>query len=147
MQRWMKRSIDPGTIVRKVEIGGGSDARIAAIRVAWFWPLNAGLPVVISYRMVPSAKISLRESASLPSNCSGAMYWKVPRIIPSWVRRVDSAVRSSSEASAREERFSNRASPKSSSLAPDFVSMTFPGFRSRCTMPLPCAVPKASAIS
>ena len=31
------------------------------------------------------------------------------------------------------------ASPKSSSLAPDFVSMTLPGFRSRCTTPLRCA--------
>ncbi len=29
--------------------------------------------------------MSLRASASLPSSCSGAMYWKVPRIVPSAV--------------------------------------------------------------
>jgi hypothetical protein len=32
------------------------------------------------------------------------------------------------------------ASPKSISFAPDFVSMMFPGFRSRCTIPCRCAI-------
>ena len=36
------------------------------------------------------------------------------------------------------------ARPKSSSLAPDFVSITLAGFRSRCTMPERCAVSSAS---
>src|SRR6266404_1785005 len=37
------------------------------------------------------------------------------------------------------------ASPKSSSFAPLGVSMMLPGFRSRCTTPLPCALSSASA--
>ena len=32
--------------------------------------------------------MSVRASASLPSSCSGAMYWKVPRIVPSCVTTV-----------------------------------------------------------
>ena len=32
--------------------------------------------------------MSVRPSASLPSSCSGAMYWNVPRIVPSWVRSL-----------------------------------------------------------
>ena len=39
------------------------------------------------------------------------------------------------------------ARPKSSSLAPLFVSMMLPGFRSRWTMPWRCALSSASAIS
>ena len=38
------------------------------------------------------------------------------------------------------------ARPKSSSLAPAFVSITFAGFRSRCTMPAPWAHSRPSAI-
>jgi hypothetical protein len=38
------------------------------------------------------------------------------------------------------------ASPKSKSLAPDAVSMTFPGFRSRCTIPARWARSNASQI-
>ena len=41
----------------------------------------------------------------------------------------------------------NRASPKSSSFTPDFVSMTLPGLRSRCTIPAACAADSASRIS
>ena len=39
-----------------------------------------------------------------------------------------------------------RARPKSISLAPDFVSITLPGLRSRCTTPARCARSSASAI-
>ena len=39
------------------------------------------------------------------------------------------------------------ARPKSSSFAPDFVSTTLPGFRSRWTMPARCAVSSADATS
>src|ERR1039457_6666053 len=38
------------------------------------------------------------------------------------------------------------AKPKSSSFAPDFVSMILPGFRSRCTIPAACAAASALAI-
>ncbi len=89
--------------------------------------------------------MSARASASSPSSCSGAMYWKVPSTAPasvsgglasvgaleSWggapgaspVGAFDS-VRSCSARPLL-------ARPKSSSLAPDLVSMTLPGFRSR----------------
>src|ERR1035438_1720675 len=39
------------------------------------------------------------------------------------------------------------AKPKSISFGPFFVSMMFPGLRSRCTMPRLCALSSASAIS
>jgi hypothetical protein len=39
------------------------------------------------------------------------------------------------------------ARPKSNSFAPAFVSITFAGFRSRCTIPCRCALSSASAIS
>ena len=38
------------------------------------------------------------------------------------------------------------ARPKSRSFTPDFVSITLPGFRSRCTIPCRCALSSASAI-
>src|SRR5258708_4123914 len=57
-----------------LEIGGGSAARIAAIVEAVVLPSNARWPVTISYNTAPSAKMSLRASASLPSTCSGDMY-------------------------------------------------------------------------
>ena len=59
--------------------------RIDAIKLAWLEPSNAFCPVAISNISVPSAKMSVRASASLPSSCSGAMYWKVPRSVPSAV--------------------------------------------------------------
>ncbi len=37
------------------------------------------------------------------------------------------------------------ARPKSINFAPPAVSMMFPGFRSRCTIPLRCATASASA--
>lgn len=55
-------------------IGGGSVVRMAAIRLARLFPENAGFPVIISWINSPKAKISVRASASFPSNCSGAMY-------------------------------------------------------------------------
>jgi hypothetical protein len=39
------------------------------------------------------------------------------------------------------------AGPKSRSLTPDFVSITLPGFVSRCTIPCRWALSGASAIS
>src|ERR1700686_1678165 len=38
-------------------------------------PSDARRPAAISYRTAPSAKMSLLASASLPSICSGDMYW------------------------------------------------------------------------
>ena len=56
---------------------------MAATRLACDLAVNACLPVAISYSNAPRAKMSLRASASLPSNCSGDMYWKVPTKVPS----------------------------------------------------------------
>ena len=61
---------------------------MAAIRLAWLLPAKALRPVAISYNTAPNAKISERASASLPSNCSGAMYWSVPSSVPSEVSGV-----------------------------------------------------------
>ena len=98
--------------------------------------------------------MSLRASASLPSSCSGAMYWNVPTIIPApvsgvarvgvWLSSTDGPGELPAAAAFGPM---TRASPKSSSLAPDLVSMTFEGLRSRCTIPCRWALSSASAIS
>ena len=54
--------------------GRGSVAMIADITADGDSPRNARLPVTNSYSTHPSAKMSVRESASRPSICSGAMY-------------------------------------------------------------------------
>ena len=93
--------------------------------------------------------MSLRPSTSRPSSCSGDMYWNVPRIVPSCVSGARPACVGTevSPSPFPEGEGIALASPKSSSLTPDFVSMTLPGFRSRCTIPCRCARSSASAIS
>ncbi len=81
--------------------------------------------------------MSERVSASLPPSCSGDMYGKVPIRVPSfvsgllavgrlwwdaWPSRISPKDRCGCMAFAR---------PKSSSFAPDSVSMILPGLRSR----------------
>ena len=127
------------------EIEGGSVVRIAAIRLARLLALKAGLPVTISCSSSPKAKMSVRASASFPSNCSGAMYWKVPTMVPSPVS-LDCSIVISVRAAARGAGPICLAKPKSMSLAPFFVSMTLAGFRSRCVIPNLCALARASAI-
>ena len=134
MHCWISRSSAGGASGWIVEIGGGTRSKIAAITLAWLFPSNARLPVAISKRVAPNAKMSLRASASSPSSTSGAMYWKVPTIVPSVVSgRLIVGDRESSE------RFEaspvTRASPKSRSLAPALVSMMFAGLRSRWMSP------------
>ncbi len=58
------------------------------------------------------------------------MYWNVPTIVPSTVNFNWSAVISVS-AAAKGAGPNSFAKPKSISLAPVFVSMTFDGLRSR----------------
>ncbi len=72
--------------------------------------------------------------ASTPASCSDDMYWYVPSTVPAAVKGFAS-VASSSGPAASEASALDRASPKSSSFAPVFVSITFPGLRSRCTIP------------
>ncbi len=55
---------------------------MAEITLAWVSPSNALLLVAISYTTAPKAKISVRASTSLPSNCSGAIYCIVPMMVP-----------------------------------------------------------------
>ncbi len=68
------RSRAIGDIGCSEAIDGGSDDMIAVISEACVAAENAFFPVAISYRTAPSAKMSVRASASLPSSCSGAMY-------------------------------------------------------------------------
>ncbi len=88
--------------------------------------------------------MSVRASASCPSSCSGAMYWKVPSTVPAVVSGFTS-VGSSVEPEAPPRPAPVRARPKSRSFAPVFVSTTFPGLRSRWTMPCLCATSSAEA--
>jgi len=110
---------------------------IAAKTLMRLFPVKAGLPVIISYSTQPRLNTSLRLSADVPSSTSGAMYWKVPMIEPSDVIGVSRAGPGEGsvvfEAIASTASMMGFANPKSINLAPFFVSMTLPGFRSRCT--------------
>lgn len=53
------------------EIGSGSRARTAAMRLACVLPENAFCPVSISWRTTPRAKMSVRASAAFPSSLLG----------------------------------------------------------------------------
>jgi len=125
---------------------------IAATSDAGLAPTNARRPVAISYSTQPTAHRSLLASASRPSSCSGARYCGVPTIVPCAVKGVpsvgDSRIGSPVPlpTPAGPVIPVTRASPKSISLAPDFVSMTLPGLRSRCTIPARWARSSASAI-
>ena len=66
-----------------------------------------------------AANMSVRASASFPSNCSGVIGWKVPTIIPSPVSFCSIVI--SVRAIAKGLRPVCLASPKSMSLAPAFV--------------------------
>ena len=136
-------------------IGSGSFSRIDDATEIWLLPSNARFPVAISYSTAPSAKMSLRASASFPSICSGDMYWIVPTMLPAVVNglaglspvRVAAAVNEGAAPEAGAAMPKGLAKPKSISFAPDLVSMMFAGFKSRCTMPARCANSKASATS
>ena len=78
--------------------------------------------------------MSLRASASLPSSCSGAMYWNVPTIAPSAVSGAATVGGDRGRRAATRPAAPSRARPKSSSFAPARVSMTLPGLRSRWTI-------------
>jgi hypothetical protein len=113
-------------------MGAGSRSRIAAITLVVLFPSNARFPVAISYSTAPKAKMSLLASASLPSICSGDMYWNVPTIMPScvsgWLATGLVRVRPEAGAPGSEPAL---ASPKSISFAPVLVSITLLGFKSR----------------
>ena len=86
--------------------------------------------------------MSVRGSIARPSICSGAMYGKVPVMVPVVVIGSDTAAVGESFAGTSE----CRASPKSSNRTPVSVSMTFPGLRSRWTIPARWAATRALAI-
>ena len=73
--------------------------------------------------------MSLRPSSSLPSICSGDMYWNVPTMVPSAVTGVVCVAAAVSVAPVA--RATGFAKPKSRSFAPVWVSMMLPGFKSR----------------
>ena len=123
---------------------------MAPMRLAWVLPMKGFLPEAISYSIAPRAKMSLRASASLPSICSGDMYWNVPRIVPSTVSGALAGVsvrrREKSAPLTSASGVKCLARPKSRSLTPDAVSMMLPGLRSRWITPLLWALSRASAI-
>ena len=82
MQVLTTRSRAGGDMGCTAEMGCGSEARMAATMLAWLLPVKARLPEAISYNTAPKEKMSERASASLPSNCSGDMYWNVPSTVP-----------------------------------------------------------------
>src|SRR6202162_4968866 len=93
-QRWsgclarhfrMVRSSSGGVSGFNTVTASGSLSHIALATLNWLLPSNARLPVTISYRTAPQAKMSERASASLPSICSGDMYWMVPTTLPAVV--------------------------------------------------------------
>ena len=79
---WTSRSNAAGAAGCSEDTAGGSVVMIAEAIAAGLSPANARRPVAISNRVAPNAKRSLRASAGRPSNCSGAMYWMVPRMLP-----------------------------------------------------------------
>src|ERR1700724_1136586 len=138
------RSTAPGVSGFTALTGSGSFSRIALATLNWLFPSNAFFPVNISYSTAPNEKMSLRPSTSFPSICSGDMYCIVPTIIPSCVTgELGIAAVTVTPLTGPATGFAN---PKSSSFAPVVVSITFPGFRSRCTTPLRCALSNPSAI-
>ena len=98
-------------------------------------PRRPCAPVSISNSMQPNANRSVRASASMPSICSGAMYQNVPRMLPAAVIAAGGVVGTIDRPLTATTGTLVFARPKSSSLAPDFVSITLPGLRSRWTMP------------
>ncbi len=119
---------------------------IAEITLTWVVYPNALLRVAISYTTALKAKMSVRASTSVPSNCSGAMYCNVPTIAPSAVNGSFAVRSSESDTFAGVASCFSFAKPKSSSFVPDLVSMTLPGLRSRCVTPFLCALSSASEI-
>ena len=118
---------------------------IAAIVSGALARANARLPETISYRIDPNANWSERKSSASPRACSGDMYPTVPSTTPTSVpaEAVGDCV-SSPLSPVGAVSF---ASPKSRILAvPSFVTITFSGFRSRCTIPVSWALASPSAI-
>ena len=90
----------------------------------------AGLPVTISYRIMPTENISEQNSGPCADMHSGAIYWGVPRIPP--------------DASCR--CVIMRAMPKSITMGwPADVIMILAGLMSRCITPRACAQARPSS--
>src|SRR5580693_7544274 len=88
----MMRSSSCGTSGLMRTGATGARFRMASKTAAEVEPENACRPVAISYNTTPSEKISVRESRSLPSVCSGDMYATVPTAMPGLVRLASSSV-------------------------------------------------------
>ena len=120
-------------------------ARPSGCRPVSEWPSRdrtGRRPDTISYSITPKANWSARVSTGLPAACSGAMYPTVPRMA-NGPERVTVAVASTSPA---REPAAALPRPKSTIFTrPSAVTITFCGFRSRCTMPAAWAAARASA--
>ena len=118
-----------GISVAKPWIGCGSLSRTAASVASSVSLANARRPLAISYSRQPKAKMSERASTGCPLICSGLMYEGEPTSRPSRVMVVGVAAFSDATTDAM---------PKSKIFGPIGVSITFAGFRSRCTTPARC---------
>ena len=118
----------------------GSALMIAEMTLAASSPSNARFPISISYSTAPKAKMSVRASAGLPCNCSGAMYWSVPVMAPS--AGIDMVAVSAPSFSV----CLTCARPKSSSFTPFFEIKILAGLRSQWMIPWRCAASSASRI-
>jgi hypothetical protein len=114
--------------------GGGSSRSTALNTCPTVVPLKGRVPDSISYRTAPKLKMSDLASRGCPAACSGDMYATVPTTAPAFVKVTPGSA------------FIDFASPKSSTLAPAAVTITFPGLRSRCRMPWRWASATAPAI-
>ena len=76
--------MEAGTLPGRMLQSGS--ARITAASVSEIVsPVNAGLPVSISYSTAPNDQMSARRSTFLPRACSGLMYAAVPSRMPACV--------------------------------------------------------------
>ena len=141
------RSSAGGVIGWSVAIGAGSSFMIAEIREAWLAPENALLARrhLVEHRaegedVGPGVRLLSLELLR-------RHVLERPEDRPFLRQRSARLRREDVKPGRRGAGATAFARPKSRSFTPDFVSMTLPGFRSRCTIPCRCALSSASAIS
>ena len=124
------RSTCSGTSARSPRTGGGAFATTLSPSAIGFVASNGYRRVRSSYAVTPSAYRSDAGPGVSSWNCSGDRYGKVPaRFASVFVTVAPDPVTDT-----------GLASPKSvSATRPPGSTRMFPGFRSRCTTPCPCA--------
>ncbi len=146
-QRATRRSKSAGSSGRERRSGVGVSRRIAELTSTGLSPANGRRPAASSYSTTPSANRSVRASTAWPRSCSGAMYGSVPSSCPTPESGVETVALSEASLPPGASSPTGFARPKSSTFTrPSRVSITFAGFRSRCTTPFSWAADSASAM-